>query len=246
LFIDTDTVCIKFKLCTYTSNYELPLEDRVKITVNDSTVYDTVPIKGRVVTPDISLSGSDYIVVYVQNINFTRMRIVKIDTTMGTGVMIVTGDVIFNDSAYCYGGTKARIGDSVSCIHFEEQGPIDWDLYLVNDSTGDTCYWRNPFPEWGDTLWKNDNPVYQEYLSLSDSLFGYDAISCEYLPEGTYSVYVVNFQGAGPGIPVVNVLMGYDGINEVFETFIQKRSGSAINSKDAWFAGKIQVPQRTF
>ena len=187
------------------------------IIANNKIIYDTIPAKGRVNTKLLSPSAGDTLfkISVAGGDNFIFKCLKQSTIKPGTYIYITLGDTILHPVTQAYNYvTFFKINGNLFQVTFPETSSIDWDLYLVNDSTGDTCYWRSPAPDWGVIGYSGDDPYYND---VSWYPYGYpekyanDKITTNSLCDGSYSIYVKYYDGGSNQTgynPVVNIVMG--------------------------------------
>jgi hypothetical protein len=134
----------------------------------------------------------------------------------------------------------------------------------VNDSAGDTCFWKNTRPDWGEPDCNNDDPYFSGdiYADMSSSGYSYcnppyqenesfyqDIIKANQLRDGTYSVLVHYYKGTGnneEAVPQLNIELGKRIDLPALVNFIKISPGRPLKLGEIWYAGKIQLPEMTF
>lgn len=267
VYLDADTLRIRFTVneLTYKSSSAgyVPAERRVTIARNDTTVYDTVAPKGRVCTTPVIPSGLDTFTIAVDGYTYSRFLVVSRvakPTPTAEHFLVTTQRVELQPHEYGSGNfgssPKVVVGPDTFRLSYEEYSPVDWDLYVVNDSTGDTCYWHNRNPDWGlsgtahdDPLFTGDN-VSTTYTDQTVSDFYLaDRIQITSAPAGTFSVYVAYHDGPGDSTtatPELNIELGRVGDGTQIAAFYQNKPDRGLRKGEVWHAGTITLPGRRY
>jgi hypothetical protein len=242
IHILADTVTLKFDVYQYAGQDDIPAELNVVITLDNDVIYDSIPAKGRVYVPGIALNHREMFVLIIRDAAPGRT---------GTYLKLAVGDTAVGDGYYCMNGQDVMIQDSVYCLEFEEYDSVDWDLYLVNESTNDTCWWKNPFPDWGVPDFSDDDPrLWGDNLKVDTTEVVYcnEIIRCDFLKDGTYSVYIRYFDGPEGGTgaaPWLNVMLGQDSLNSYVKAYYTI-APITMQKGETMFAGTVKVPEKTF
>jgi hypothetical protein len=261
IYLNMDTIQMKFQIKTYNTDYEIkyPLEQQVTVYQNGGIIYDRIAPKGRVETGDICLTGNDFIHIMVDGKSCEQFFIQESLQITGNYVFITTGKTALSaleTSTYNYYSDRhyVLIDSTAYWISYAEYDSVDWDLYLINEATGDTCYWANPTPDWGKQNVQQDNPVFQgdEYImsgAEEDRYFTPDIISAGDLPGGVYSVWL-RFYNAPETIthalPQLNIALGSMETLPELANFCKLSPQQQMEAGGIWFAGKIYLSEKVF
>jgi hypothetical protein len=69
----------------------------------------------------------------------------------------------------------------------------DFDLHLINKELNDSCWYKNPNPDWGVQDYRMDNPVLYEDSNPYGDNSGYETLYMNETPDGAYQINVVYF-----------------------------------------------------
>ena len=228
-------------------------ESQVKIFHNSALCYDQFAAKGQVSTGYYKLTGLDTFIICMPQDTIGRFGIISPYNLVETDVLVFLGSISYTkvisnnplqpylqtDSGNIYINNSNFVSDS-----------LDFDLYLINDSLHDTCYWRNFHPDWGDSIIRADNPFYLgdkfDRSPLVTVLSNSEAISCDGILPGTYTVAVrfykkLNF---GPAVfPSLIIELGWPLAGRLNSLYAIPMP-SSFKEGDFWIAGKILAPER--
>ncbi|MDD5674860.1 MAG: hypothetical protein PHC61_11890 [Chitinivibrionales bacterium] len=260
-FLKADSITLQFVIqdpsCSYS---DCPLIIKpTKIIHNGKIAYSAVPEKGRVRTNPIKLCGLDSFSVVVDSgtlvgtIVIMDSSSVQLAESSDRRLYLSVAPTTIDASGYFPGGRFIAAGDTFS-VEFAAQDPIDWDLYFVNDSSGDTCYWYNPNPDWGTKLSSEDDPQFSgdgyryglDNSGMIERRYEPDNISCMNMADGTYSIYVKYFDGppdSTAATPQLTVELGWYMNSGIIAGFFQDSPATPLHKGEVWNAGKIKIPQ---
>jgi hypothetical protein len=255
-----DSIYLEFSIYSYpggtvTSAKGPPLERAIQIKQNHTLVYSAVPLKGRVHTHNLSFSGSDTFSITADSVLVRRFVImdsahfVPAAITENRLFITIAPAAIYKSSS----GMFFTVQNDTFRVQYEREDSLDWDLFLVNDSTGDTCSWRNQNPDWGEQLTSADNPkfsgdgftyAYNDPDSSMKVFYIPDQIYAVTMASGTYSVYVRYFDGPAScdsATPVLSIELGLTSGSKIVN-FLQSSPVQPLKKGDVWYAGKISIP----
>ena len=255
--INTDSVLFESSIIITLNQY--PAEGTANIVQNGKVVCTTPIIKGKIRTSPFSLCGQDtFRLVYE---NDTLIRFMLVDSAhwpllIEKSLLITVSDPVITKYSDKNGyDTRFFItGTDTMQIIYPLSDFMDWDLFLVNDSTGDTCYWKNRSPDWGIKGKISDDPFFQgdNYPARGfNQTTGFgpyytDFITCDNLADGTYSILVQYFDGLGSVIPQLNIQLGTTDYGSHILHFWQSSPEDTLKKGDVWFAGKIKMPEMKY
>jgi hypothetical protein len=234
---------------------------------NGSIIYAGRPSKGRVTTGKCSLTGADTFKIYVDGDSIKSFIVSDPANLKNNYIHIFTGDVnltpkpLFAKALYV---ENAGTVESASYLRYyaffgnscyeimpdnSQVEVVDWDIYLVNDTLNDTCYWGNPRPEWGSALTTDDNPFF--YGDGKAGNYGWypDEITSHNLPAGRYSVYLKFYESHPDGItatPTLNIALANHYTNSMLEKFYQLKSPRPMRKGEVWHCGELLFPEKLF
>ena len=117
---------------------------------------------------------------------------------------------------------------------------MDWDISLVSQETGDTCWWRNP------RMATQPLYTYAKYLPGRALPQGYtsDTIQSENIAPGRYSVFVHFYQGyADTATPMLNFELGFTPQNQIVNFASRMSPALPMRKSQVWHAADIQIPE---
>lgn len=258
IFLDlsTDSIRLSFTAMGYSAEEELR-NVSVRILHRGAAIYDSLPPKGRVRTGLIHFAGNDTLTVILDDkARFIFYRINNLEYSNSHYVILTTGTARLNTclTGYC-GSHYIKINSTSYSISYNSYEALDWDIYFVNDSTLDTCFWGNPSPDWGKAGNTIDDPsFYGDYVSTSDytgqtrTSFRSDEITANRLASGAYSIYVRFFDGPDSvlaALPILNIELGDEDV-PLLDQFYQRNPDTLVRRGETWFAGRILLPERIF
>jgi hypothetical protein len=267
-FISADSVGFSF-LVTRVKNYaQYAVEDSTIVRQNGSIIYAAKPSKGRAKTGFYPLTGLDTFTIFADGDsigsfvisdpslvkdNYVNIFTGKITLTpaplIDSSMYIPTGVTGYGMSSYCNYYTffgNSCYGIYINSFMLEH---VNWDIYLVNDSLNDTCYWGNPQPEWGNTSTTVDNPFFYGGGIVGDTAWHSEEIISQNLPSGTYSIcikYYEAFPDSVPAIPMLNIALGKSASNAMLEKFYQLEAPHPMQKNEVWYCGKLRLPEKQF
>jgi hypothetical protein len=244
----------------------LPAEARVRIIGAAGVLYDSIPVKGRLNTPVLTLQTRDQIMIEVDSCAFGPYSLItdrdptllqfaylSLADTMkkrspGTYSLLILSPNGHNQitPAYYVAGPDTFFifeRESSYCVqdHFE--------VNLVNDATGDTCSERNTNPDWGVAGDSIDNPfLIDNDVGLCRSGHTPEGIMITRLPAGVYHVLVRYIDGSDSSAkaPVLTILLGpvlpyhfSDQSVGFAATFVAPR---VLRRGETWYVGSLRSP----
>lgn len=259
--ITGDTAYITFDVRQRYYSYERavysPWHDSVSIYNNGLLSQNIFMDKGKVSMLPLVISDNDTFEIRIQDDLLAEFIIYDTATILFNYVSITTG----HETLYQYSDLSQVYSDYMvlDSIYYQiartsYYETIDWDLKLVNDSTGDSCCWSNLNPDWGQEGKTDDNPMYSDNNSSSSYAYlqegyDYDRIYAYDLPDGTYSIYVQYYRGPADSVtamPKINIKFKNIYTSSHVIQYYTNFPVSGIGVKDIWYAGKISFPQKTF
>jgi len=233
-------------------------------------IFNAVPDdKGRVRTAGLAFGGCDTFVVAVDSIplgSFTvsdsfhyQMQLdqmkLRVKSRLFLAVAPTTIRQVTISRMYGTNSSFFVVQQDTFQASYAMTDSFDYDLYLVNDSTRDTCFWHKTNPDWGVPKDSIDNPKFSGdriyNTDVSDSvvhnLYFPAAISCNAIANGTYSVYVRYYDGPAScdsATPKISMELGLQG-NRIIN-FIQYSPPRPLAKGEVWYAGKINFPSFGF
>jgi hypothetical protein len=151
-----------------------------------------------------------------------------------------------------YDANVIAAGSDSFWVSYDRYGPIDWDLYLVDESTGDTCYWHNRNPDWGVENVSDDDPLFvgdswgfgYEAEGRGD-LFSGDRVSIHDAAQGSYVVYVRYFDGptdSASAMPRLSIELGMEPDDSMVGRYYQNSPDRPLLKGEVWYAGRVSFP----
>ncbi len=235
----------------------LPAQTRAVVTCNADTVFAGFCGKGRFVTPTVQSSGCDTFVVAIDDAVVCRLIVVDSYHSRGAAinhVLVTTAPIELRPVAQeGYGHMPLfSLGRDTFRVQYEQFQQVDFDLFMINDSTGDTCWWRNPHPDWGARKRPDDNPLFEgdEWLStyhkgeLNDRYVS-DRITIPDAAEGDYHLYVRFYEGPEDSVrvlPEITIEIGFlPNQNQIIRLY-QNRPERPLERGEIWYAGALSFP----
>jgi len=229
-----------------------PVYRSVEVFHNGQPIYGDIPERGLVVTGELLPAGVDTFEIVVDGILCHRhclLDTAKLCLVVASYVHITTGPtrIIFADYMAA-SDDHVTIGSRTYAIQYADTERIDWDVYLVNDRSGDTCSWATPTPEWGRAGLEHDNPLFSGDSAVDTAGWRPDHIRAADLAPGEYSVLVRYVQGLvdSAALPQLNIAVGRSRRFPIVCKYYQISAPSPLARGDLWDAGQIMLPQRTF
>lgn len=268
-FVKWDSVYLSFalyenkKLPNHNASRAYPVKDTVRVFANGKAVFSDIPRKGRVKTGPFRLTGSDTLQVTVGRDTLHTYRVLDPGDMQGNYLRIRIGETHLKERdsipsdhrwLYWYGVPThfARVGSLLFEVFYADSEEIDWDILLVNDSRGDTCWWSDPFPDWGAAGKSEDDPSFSgdEYSSHFPKGLKPDNIEAYGLGSGTYTVLVKMYESSSSpdtaAVPQVNIELGKPGDMPLLAHYLKASPGRGMKVGETWMAGRIRLPEMTF
>jgi hypothetical protein len=262
----------KEELCGATDT-AFPSALRVMVRHNARILYDAIPKMGRVTCGPAYLTGSDTIrIIAGECCSRAFILADSVPSEIISGGWLSTNKVLLTTSGWTV-NTKEYVPESavtvsfpgneqIFYLHSTDTTSIDYDIYLVNDSLHDTCYWKNPSPRWhrNDSTYSylkffGDDWFMTEETPDNDirrSRYIDDIIVAIGLSNGTYSIFVKYADGpwdstlVTPSITVLLSYTSYMGIHALPPVVHQYRARQPIKKDEFWFAGILRIPAMAF
>jgi len=237
-----------------------PIPDSITIRSTTGQAYRVATLKDRIETGffqfdtedtlTFSYDEGDFFTLIVRDSSYLannpQPRLKIVTWTSGTGISQSGYGSMCRKDNPCY-----TFNTTTGPISYPSDEIIDWDLLLVNDSTGDSCYWQTCsnrsclFP--GEVHLKGDGrrisrTVGDKYLT--------DQLTIDSLIDGTYTLYATAFEGPDssfPAVPMVGVESGIitKGHNSFIADYYAASPIMALEKKDVWHVGYIKWPDCT-
>ena len=267
-----DSVFFEFSLNSgwgYPTQQNLSLNN-ISILQNGVLRYDSLPEKWRVHTKNFGLNGID--TFFIQQDSTLLQTIRLLDSTyvakkVFNKLHITVAPALISKDAYF--NRYYIVNSDTFGISYNTSAKIDWDIFLVNDSISDTCYWKKPHPDWGQPFSSEDDPKFtgdwygqESYDSRTINtaiIYQPDEIQSNNFANGTYSIYVRYFDGPTDSItatPVLSIELGTPlwsgqdlysyGIKTQVLHFWQSSPGAPLKKGQVWYAGKIKIPEMKY
>jgi hypothetical protein len=244
-----------------------PYTDGVTVTVNGVVLMDTVTNKGIIRTPYFAVSGNDLINILVDS----RLLFATVLRSSGASpdrynfLFVTTGQPTFKPYAYRVGPGPPILNTYEHVVMDESDTVIamiaaaetvDWDIYLVNDSTGDTCSWKSRPSLTG----QGDEPYFSgdlfghysrtvtgpSTIQILPGTFEPDRIMANNARSRRYDILVQFFDGPSEpdtATPVVYVETVRLIPGKVIEHYTMLSPPSPLRKGETWFAGTVVFPE---
>lgn len=259
-YVEADSLRMQFKLVEYASPSILfppkIYESQVTIMHNGSQAYSQFGVKGDVSTPYFKLSDADTFLVLIPSdtLGYVCTKSIKLSSENRISICF---DSIYLSRTMKSSTQNYLVTDSgnvyVSLRNLTFPDSIDFDLYLINDSSHDSCYWRNPGPDWGVADSTYDNPILSgdKYNNTGySSNTGSESIKCNNLSPGSYTIAVKNYnQGSlNPLRPIPNliIMVGYSADSYRLRGLFTVVVPTGFKTGDFWVVGKLRIPAVAF
>jgi hypothetical protein len=119
------------------------------------------------------------------------------------------------------------------------QGAGDFDIHLINKVLNDSCWYKNPHPDWGIQNYNTDDPVLGDYSNSTGSTNGYEELNFFDTPDGSYHINVVYYSNVHDENILVTpiIYMGIDG-----RIKLDRRAPAAMSVGDIWNVADFTMP----
>jgi hypothetical protein len=117
----------------------------------------------------------------------------------------------------------------------------DFDIHLISNELQDSCYYRNPNPDWGIIgLWE-DNPELYDYTNPNGYSYCDERLDIDYTPDGTYRLKIVYFSNIfNENIQVTpEITLYFDDMNYSYTAPI------AMSVGQVWTVLEFNMPSKT-
>jgi hypothetical protein len=212
--------------------------------------------KNRDIRVAFSTTGNDTVTIRPRHCPVRRLVILGETAIDAASYVRIFGVEIATDRESDPENNRSRcslyVQDSVRAYH-SCGDKIDWDLRLVRVGSGDTCWWRNPSIDWGDTgfvrLTEPSLPLSDEFGIMPPDLYPPDEITGE-LPAGTYRLYVTNYSRGESGkhsdFPSVTLFLKNLTFGGMVDSIKRVTGKKNVGPGDRCFLGTISSPNMVF
>ena len=122
-----------------------------------------------------------------------------------------------------------------------ENSAGDFDIHLINNEIQDSCWYENPYPDWGIVgLWE-DNPYLNDYTNPNGYYNCNEGLDIDYTPDGTYRLKIVYFSN----IFNVNIQVTPEIYLNIDGSYYYYTAPMAMSVGQVWTVLEFNIPSKT-
>jgi hypothetical protein len=117
----------------------------------------------------------------------------------------------------------------------------DFDIHLINNELQDSCWYKNPNPDWGIIGFEEDNPDLDDGTNPNGYYYAYEDLSIDFTPDGTYRLKVVYFSNIlNENIQITpEIDLNIDGMHYSYT------APSSMSIGQVWTVLEFNIPSKT-
>ena len=117
----------------------------------------------------------------------------------------------------------------------------DFDIHLINNELQDSCWYKNPNPDWGILGFEEDNPDLEDGINSHGYSYSDEDLSINFTPDGTYRLKIIYFSNVfNFNIQVTPEISLYiDGI------YYYYTAPSSMSVGQVWTVLEFYIPSKT-
>jgi hypothetical protein len=254
LVLDDSVMAVRAWLVEMYTHKGAPDNRAVTVRVNGDSVGSLRAVDGMVECQPIRLTGADTISLSADSSDDFAFSVFNAThQPQQPFLLLSTANLCvpcWQATSEIYHGPRLPVGPESLCIQIPlgVYGPIDWNLYLVNNATNDTCSYANPNPDWDPKDDNGGNPYFVgndfRVDTLGHSLFGVNAIYGDLLAPGTYTIMVSCYDSPEDkaSLPELMIARGPQDESGYIKGVEILHPSRPLVKGDLWVVGVLEMP----
>jgi hypothetical protein len=150
-----------------------------------------------------------------------------------------TQDFVFKSTLYLLDIIPVTVDLSWNTEYEHNAG--DFDIHLIQKETGDSCWYKNPKPDWGIEKSYFDNPTLYDEKNESNYNNGYERLFMRHAPDGNYLLKIVYFNNLTEPKNKIMPQVGFT-IDGEYNTY---SAPAEMSVGQVWTVLEFNAPERT-